>query len=69
MSTPTINQTIEEVHADFFQALEEMDSELMMRVATQYKEMGWDEEAEEARLLVRKWNREDFAFDNYRDNE
>lgn len=64
MSTPTIKETIENVNHDFQTALEEMDVELMQSVARRYKEMGWDDDAEEARLLANAWNDADWAYDN-----
>ena len=69
MSTPTVQQTIQEVHADFFTAVEEMDVELMKTVARQYLEMGWDEEAEEAKRLANKWQDGIDGYDQERDNQ
>lgn len=64
----SISLIMNDRHIDIHNALEERDGEKLYRLAKLEAQEGNEEVADDLYKTVRKWNREDWAYDEANDN-
>jgi hypothetical protein len=62
-------QAVDERQAEVWTATKEEDAERLYQLAAQFKEEGEDELADELHKIARRIERDEWAYDEARDNE